>query len=334
MQTFRSKDVAGWCAALLVACFVAACATTGGGPRPAVLDEARNALDAARATPNVPRHAAAELDAASKAYQQADSLFRRQGDTPEVRSLAYLARERAAIARATGDRIAADQAAAVANTEAARSRAAQESAQLEINAATAAEAQREAKAAQERADAAATAARESEAGAALARQQAAEATTARRMASQPAYRNEKFEVVMRDLVATPSDRGVVITMNEVLFDTDGATLRPGGMRLLGRLGALFRDHPDRVLAIEGFTDTAGDDALNKALSEERAETVRQALVDAGVESGRIVSRGYGEAFPVASNDSPEGRVRNRRVEIVIGTGREVTPRVARAGSVR
>lgn len=333
MQTVRSRDVAGTCAALLLAVLLAACATTS-GPRPSVLDEARAALDAARATPNVTRHAAVELDAAAKAYQQADALFRRQGDTPEVRSLAYLARERVAIARATGDRIAAEQATAVADAEAARSRAARESAQSQAQAVQAADAQREAKAAEERAEAARAAAREAEASAALARRQAAEAASARQAASMPDYRHEKFDVVMRELVATRTDRGIVVTMNEVLFDTDGATLRPGGMRLLARLGALLRDHPDRVLAIEGFTDTAGDDAQNKALSEERAAAVREALVDAGVASGRIVSRGYGEAFPIASNESPEGRVRNRRVEIVIGSGAEVTPRVARAGVAR
>lgn len=326
VQTLRSKDVATWCAALLMTVLLAACATTS-GPRPPVLDEARAALDTARATPDVTRHAATELDAAAKAYQQADALFRRQGDTPEVRSLAYLARERVAIARATGERIAAEQPTAVPSAEPVPSRAARETAPPEAQATAA---QREARAAEERAEAA----RDAETSAALARQQAAEAASARRMASLPDYRNEKFDVVMRELVATRTDRGTVVTMNEVLFDTDSATLRPGGMRLLARLGALLRAHPDPVLAIEGFTDAAGDDAQNKALSEARAAAVREALVDAGVASGRIVSRGYGEAFPIASNETPEGRVRNRRVEIVIGSGAEVTPRVARAGTAR
>ena len=334
MQILRSNDVAGLCAALLVAALLAACATTG-GPRPSVLDEARTALDAARASPNVTRHAAAELDAATKAYQQADALFRRQGDTPEVRSLAYLARERAAIARADrrpdrrrpGDRRGQCRGRAIPRS-AGDARSPRRTPRRRRR--RSARPRPRKSAPKPRAPRRARRRRV----AALARQQAAEAASARRMASTPAYRNEKFEVVMRDLVAAQSDRGIVITMNEVLFDTDSATLRPGGMRLLGRLGALLRDHPDRVLAIEGFTDTAGDDALNKALSEERAEAVRQALVDAGVGSARIVSRGYGEAFPIASNDSPEGRVRNRRVEIVIGSGREVTPRVARAGAAR
>ena len=68
---------------------------------------------------------------------------------------------------------------------------------------------------------------------------------------------------------------------------------------------------ERTLAIEGFTDSVGDDSYNQTLSERRAATVRLALMNEGVASDRIISRGYGEAFPVASNDTPEGRQRNR-----------------------
>lgn len=328
MQKTRVHDVARKLAAMVAALALAACATTS-GPRPAVLDEARVALDKARASPAVTSYATADLASANQAWQQAEAAFRKQGDTAEVRSLAYLARERATIARANGERIAAQQASAVANAERERARIAAETARAQAQSEQSEAAAREAKLAEERAEAARQAAQDAQASAALAQQQASAAPAPSLAVPVPSYRNENFDVVMRDLVATRSDRGIVVTMNDVLFDTDAATLRPGGIRLLARIGALLREHPDRVVAIEGFGDGA-DGAQAKALSEARAAAVREALVDAGVSTSRIVSRGYGNAFPIASNDNAEGRTRNRRVEIVIATGREVSPRIAQA----
>jgi len=79
----------------------------------------------------------------------------------------------------------------------------------------------------------------------------------------------------------------------------------------------MRRHPERDVAIEGFTDSTGSDEANRVLSERRALAVKQALVERGVERGRIDARGYGPAFPIASNDNPTGRQLNRRVEIII-----------------
>jgi len=115
----------------------------------------------------------------------------------------------------------------------------------------------------------------------------------------------------------------------VLFDTGSATLRPGGQRVVAWLADFLREYPERTLAIEGFTDSVGGDTFNQDLSERRAASVRVALIQSGIDGSRIDVRGYGKAFPVASNDTAEGRQRNRRVEVVISDARGgIAPRVA------
>ena len=118
-------------------------------------------------------------------------------------------------------------------------------------------------------------------------------------------------------------------MNDVLFDPGSDMLRPGGQRLVARLAEALRLYPERTIAIEGFAEATGSDAQSLELSERRAAAVRLALIDAGIDGSRVLERGYGGAFPVASNDTPEGRQRNRRVEVVISDERgSIAPRVA------
>jgi outer membrane protein OmpA-like peptidoglycan-associated protein len=103
----------------------------------------------------------------------------------------------------------------------------------------------------------------------------------------------------------------------VLFDSGRAELKAGAFRTVDRLATFMRDHPERSLEVEGYTDSVGSDALNMTLSQRRADAVRAALLERGVEGSRITTSGLGKASPVASNDTAEGRQRNRRVEIVI-----------------
>jgi len=103
----------------------------------------------------------------------------------------------------------------------------------------------------------------------------------------------------------------------MLFDTGRAELTNGAFRTVDRLIAFMRDHPEHSLRIEGYTDSVGGDALNLALSERRANTVRDALLSRGFAGSRFTTKGMGKASPVASNDTAEGRQRNRRVEVVI-----------------
>jgi outer membrane protein OmpA-like peptidoglycan-associated protein len=104
--------------------------------------------------------------------------------------------------------------------------------------------------------------------------------------------------------------------NDSLFES-GTTLRNGADRPLDALAQFLRNHPQRSIAIEGFTDSKGSAAAAERLSERRAEAVKFALVQRGVEPHRIDARGMGPNFPVASNDSEAGRQQNRRVEVVI-----------------
>ena len=119
------------------------------------------------------------------------------------------------------------------------------------------------------------------------------------------------------LQAEATDRGLVLTLGDVLFDTGRAELNPGATQPLDQLAHFMKEHAQRTVAIEGYTDSVGTDALNQALSQKRAIAVKSGLTDRGVASNRVTARGLGEASPVASNDTAAGRQRNRRVEIVL-----------------
>jgi outer membrane protein OmpA-like peptidoglycan-associated protein len=120
------------------------------------------------------------------------------------------------------------------------------------------------------------------------------------------------------LNAKPTDRGLVLTLGDVLFDTGKAGLNPGASRNLDQLVQFLTEHEDRRVEIDGYTDSVGADSFNLDLSQRRADTVKAVLVSRGIDSSRIVSRGYGKEFEVASNTEASGRQLNRRVEIVIG----------------
>ena len=119
-----------------------------------------------------------------------------------------------------------------------------------------------------------------------------------------------------------TSRGLVISLSDILFDVDKATLKPGAQQNLGRIAAILKQYPDKQIVVEGHTDSDGSDAYNLKLSEDRAATVRTALIGGGVPEASITSRGLGESQPVATNDTREGKQQNRRVEvIVLGAGK-------------
>jgi outer membrane protein OmpA-like peptidoglycan-associated protein len=133
------------------------------------------------------------------------------------------------------------------------------------------------------------------------------------------------------LNAKPTDRGLVLTLGDVLFDTGKAGLNPGASRNLDHLVQFLTEHDDRRVEIDGYTDSVGTESFNLDLSQRRADTVKAVLVSRGIDSSRIVSRGYGKEFEVASNSEAGGRQLNRRVEIVIG-GENGAAVAARSGS--
>jgi outer membrane protein OmpA-like peptidoglycan-associated protein len=122
---------------------------------------------------------------------------------------------------------------------------------------------------------------------------------------------------LAELQPKQTERGLMLTLGEVLFSFDSAKLRAGNERSLNRLADYLKAHPDQQILIEGHTDSTGDAAYNERLSEQRAEAVTRALVQRGVDSSRIRTTGLGENYPVADNATPTGRSENRRVEVVI-----------------
>jgi outer membrane protein OmpA-like peptidoglycan-associated protein len=121
---------------------------------------------------------------------------------------------------------------------------------------------------------------------------------------------------LNDLQAKQTDRGMVMTLSDVLFDTGKATLKAGAARDLDRLAQALKDNQSTRVKIEGYTDSVGSDSYNQELSERRARAVADALQSRGVPADRYQIEGLGKEFPVATNDTPAGRQQNRRVEIV------------------
>ena len=136
----------------------------------------------------------------------------------------------------------------------------------------------------------------------------------------------RLRAQLAHLKARKTNRGLVLTLGSVLFAVNKAALKPGAMKNIDRLAEFMKADSHRNVMIEGYTDNTGSPGYNKTLSEKRAEAVRDALVDKGIDSQRIVTRGYGEDYPVASNKTAAGRQLNRRVEIVISDEKGVFPK--------
>ncbi len=119
------------------------------------------------------------------------------------------------------------------------------------------------------------------------------------------------------LNAKETERGLVITLGDVLFDTGKATVKSGSANNLSKLAGFLTKYGDRTVLIEGHTDNVGSESSNQGLSERRAESVKAYLIGQGVGSVRISAIGKGEGSPVATNDTDAGRKENRRVEVII-----------------
>jgi outer membrane protein OmpA-like peptidoglycan-associated protein len=243
------------------------------------LEGARNAYRTASSDPTVVRHAPVELEQARTALQRAEAEFRDEPRSEEVDHLAYLASRRSDLALARAAQRAADERIEGASSEREQVRLAARTRDAE-----------------------------------RAKQQAEQAA---RAAAEQRERAQSLEQQLQELQAKQSNRGPVVTLQDVVFDVGRAELRPGAYRTLERLAQVLRQHPERRVRVEGFTDSTGSEDLNLDLSQRRAMAVRDALVGMGVPPERIEVRGFGEAFPVASNATVAGRQMNRRVEIVL-----------------
>jgi OmpA-OmpF porin, OOP family len=158
-----------------------------------------------------------------------------------------------------------------------------------------------------------------------AQRSADDAGDARRAADAAQLRTDSLEAQLADLKLQKTERGLVLTLGDVLFDTNRSTLKAGAYGTLDRLAAALREQSGRKVLIEGHTDNVGSDESNQELSQRRAQSVQSALTQRGVAGDQITAIGKGEGFPLASNDDANGRQANRRVELIFT---EDQPRVA------
>jgi outer membrane protein OmpA-like peptidoglycan-associated protein len=225
-------------------------------------------VQAAEADANVQKYAALDLEFAKKELEIAQSAATRHDDAA-VAQPAYLAAQTARLAQAY----------AVAKTDDARVAAGQaERDKIQLAART-----REVDTAKMATNA---------------------ALGQRDLATEQAAR---LQAEVDQLKATPTPRGLVLTLGDVLFDTGKAELNPGSSRKLDQLAQFLTEHAERRVQIDGFTDSMGADSYNQDLSQRRADAVKASLMARGIDSSRIGSRGYGKGFPVANNTDSGGR---------------------------
>jgi outer membrane protein OmpA-like peptidoglycan-associated protein len=264
-------------------------------------EEDANAKIAADKKAAEEREAKARADAAAEAQRRLEAeQARKQAETAKAEALRMKQEAEQAAAEAARQKAEAEKASAAALAQ-------QQAAQAEAQ-----------KAANERAAAQAAAEQASRDRAAA----QADAETARRAAAQAEAEKAQLRAQLLSqlnsiLQTRDSARGLIVNMSDVLFDTGSYTLKPGAREKLAKISGIVLAHPGLTLQIEGHTDSVGGDEFNQQLSERRADSVRDFLAENGVPGSSITAHGFGKTQPVASNDSPEGRQRNRRVELVV-----------------
>lgn len=275
-------------------------------PQSTTLDSARVDYRQAQANPQVVQLAPLQLKEAGEALDRANAAQTSREDAKVVDSLAYVAQQKIALTQATAQR---------KNAELAVSAAAAERSTLQLQART-----QEANAAQQQAAIAELTAEQKTAEANLARQQTADAQAS---AAQDQASLAAMQAQMDELNAKKTPRGMVITLGDVLFDTNQSQLKSGGERNVQKLAAFLKRYPQRTVMIEGFTDSVGSSSSNQLLSERRASAVGMALTGMDIGRDRVSTQGHGEAYAVAGNDTASGRQLNRRVEIMLSDERGV-----------
>jgi outer membrane protein OmpA-like peptidoglycan-associated protein len=131
-----------------------------------------------------------------------------------------------------------------------------------------------------------------------------------------------------------SARGLIVSMSDVLFDTGRFSLKPGAREKLAKVAGILLAYPGLNIEVGGYTDNVGGDAMNQTLSENRADSVRDYLVQEGVATNSVSAKGFGNTLPVASNDNSAGRQQNRRVELLVSGDAIGNPVNATTGSLR
>ena len=135
--------------------------------------------------------------------------------------------------------------------------------------------------------------------------------------SPPAERSLAEQLAGDNRTVTEEARGLIVSLPGILFDFDKAELRPEVESTLTQIAEVLKKYPDIDIMVEGHTDDVGQEQYNQRLSDRRALAVYTYLVSQGIDPSHVTHAGYGETRPVAGNDTPEGRQRNRRVDLVI-----------------
>jgi len=267
------------------------------------MDRAKKAYAEAKANPNVEAYAPMELQEAGKAVQVAENAK----ETEDILQLGYLAERKTQVAVTIADGKVAERDIDKLNVDKAQMNARKQTLELERT-----------KQAMERAMSEADRARLAAAAdaerAAIAKRQA-DAEAAR--AAKAKAESDKLMKELASLKAQQTERGIVLTIGDVLFATGKADLSVSAAKSVGTLAEFLQKNPNRNVLIEGHTDSVGADDYNLALSQRRADSVKDNLLENGIYAGRITAVGYGKKFPVASNDTKAGKAQNRRVDIII-----------------
>lgn len=275
----------GMNAALLAACVSAP-------QRNEQIEEARAQIQILSEDPLAQQAAARDLETARGKLQEAEGAQQRHEPPTVVDHLAYLARRHAEAGEARTSE-------ARSREEVARGEHDRNQVLLDARSREAQRAKNQALEAKDQAQQA---------------KEQAQAATDEALAAQAALSDAQRELA--DLQAKKTDRGMVVTLGDVLFDTGQASLKPGAGLILTRLADFMNANPQTKLIIEGHTDSRGSDEYNEALSQRRAQAVATELISRGVPTQNLQTMGRGKNYPVATNDTPEGRQQNRRVEIV------------------
>jgi outer membrane protein OmpA-like peptidoglycan-associated protein len=296
------------------------------------LEQVRTQLEELQADEELAGYAPLALGEAERALRQAETAT---GDKTRRIHLIYMADRRIQIARAIAQREQLDQEIRLLETEknemlvrasqleAERARLEAEQARM-IQQATAEDAERarrEALEAQQREAESARTADQAREEAQQARALAASSVTAADLARREAELAQEQANTLRrqleNLQLRQTESGVVVTLGDVLFESGQTDLKEEAMASLVEVVDLLQSEPDKDIRIEGHTDSTGDAETNLTISEKRAVAVENALVSLGVDSERISSAGMGEDFPIASNETEDGRRQNRRVDVIL-----------------
>jgi outer membrane protein OmpA-like peptidoglycan-associated protein len=305
------------------------------------MERARKSYAEAKANPDVQAYAPLELQEAGKALQAAEAAEQAK-ETDAILQLGYLAEKKTGFAVTTADgkvtergidKLNVENAELIARkrtleaerarreTGMAMSEAGRARREAEMATSDAGRARREAELATSEAEQARAAAAADAERAAIAKRQAEQAQSAAEEETAKAARAkaeaEELMKELSELKAQQTERGIVLTIGDVLFATGKADLSPNANKSAEKLADFLKKHPKRDVLIEGHTDSVGKDDYNLVLSRKRADSVKYKLMADGVEADRITTVGYGKKFPLASNDTKAGKAQNRRVEVII-----------------